>query len=434
MTNFNGTTTAYEYDDADRLTSLENRKSGNSVLSTYTFTLDGNGNRTQIIRDEPLSPSLQSEGVDYTYNAQKNRLLTAGASSLSHDDEGQLSDKDGVLYDFDYEHRLVDIGVGATTFTYDGVGNSLRATRSGVETKYIYDAFGNLLAEADSADTIARYYIHGFGLLAMVTTSDQVNVYHYNAIGNTIAITNQTGTIINKYAYTPFGRLANEEETLSQPFKFVGKYGIMSEQNGLYYMRARYYDAETGRFISEDPIGFAGGDVNLYAYVQNNPVMFVDPSGEFLINGITAGIGAFIGAGFNAYSTWQEGGSGWQIVGSAALGAVAGGAAGLMLNPLMYGTVNGVASGVANIGDQWVRGGQFDEWEAITATGAGTVGAGFSKLGSRLINAGRNTVQNMINSRTLDIVSSTMGSGSHAVIQNIRLSGSAGSGVDGCQQ
>ena len=125
--------------------------------------------------------------------------------------------------------------------------------------------------------------LHGFGLLAMVTPSDQVNVYHYNAIGNTIAITNQTGTIINKYAYTPFGRLANEEETLSQPFKFVGKYGIMLEQNGLYYMRARYYDAETGRFISEDPIGFAGGDVNLYGYVQNNPVMFIDPEGLWTV-------------------------------------------------------------------------------------------------------------------------------------------------------
>ncbi len=85
--------------------------------------------------------------------------------------------------------------------------------------------------------------------------------------------------MVNKYAYTPFGRLANEQETFSQPFKFVGRYSIMVEPNGLYYMRARYFDAETGRFISEDPIGFAGGDLNLYAYVQNNPVLLTDPSG-----------------------------------------------------------------------------------------------------------------------------------------------------------
>ncbi len=150
---------------------------------------------------------------------------------------------------------------------------------SGTETRYIYDPAGNLLAEADSSNTIIRYYIHGLGLLAIVTPSNQTYAYHYNAIGSTVAITDQSQNMVNRYAYTPFGRLANEVETFTQPFKFVGRYGIMAESNGLFYMRARYFDAETGRFISEDPIGFAGGDLNLYAYVQNNPILFVDPSG-----------------------------------------------------------------------------------------------------------------------------------------------------------
>ncbi len=92
--------------------------------------------------------------------------------------------------------------------------------------------------------------------------------------------------MVNKYAYSPFGGLANMLETVPQPFKFVGQYGIMSEPNGLYYMRARYYDQHTGRFISEDPIGFVGGDVNLYAYVQNNPINLIDPSGLITPNRI----------------------------------------------------------------------------------------------------------------------------------------------------
>ena len=62
-------------------------------------------------------------------------------------------------------------------------------------------------------------------------------------------------------------------------FKFVGQFGVMAESYGLYYMRARYYDPSVGRFISEDPIGFAGGDVNFYAYVSNDPVNKVDPLG-----------------------------------------------------------------------------------------------------------------------------------------------------------
>jgi RHS repeat-associated protein len=84
---------------------------------------------------------------------------------------------------------------------------------------------------------------------------------------------------VNKYAYTPFGGIANQQEAVAQPFKFVGQYGVMAEPNGLYYMRARYYDPSVGRFISEDPSGFGGGDVNLYAYCGNNPVLLIDPEG-----------------------------------------------------------------------------------------------------------------------------------------------------------
>jgi len=78
---------------------------------------------------------------------------------------------------------------------------------------------------------------------------------------------------------TPFGTIAKQVEAVAQPFKYAGKFGVMAEPNGTYYMRARYYDPSVGRFISEDPSGFGGGDVNLMAYVGNNPVMGVDPTG-----------------------------------------------------------------------------------------------------------------------------------------------------------
>ena len=93
-------------------------------------------------------------------------------------------------------------------------------------------------------------------------------------------MTDSGQTIVNKYSYDPFGKItANSIENVSQPFKFVGQFGVMSEPNGFYYMRARYYDPEVGRFISEDPIGFGGGDVNLMAYVGNQPINYVDPEG-----------------------------------------------------------------------------------------------------------------------------------------------------------
>ncbi|MBI5100315.1 MAG: RHS repeat-associated core domain-containing protein, partial [Nitrospirae bacterium] len=85
----------------------------------------------------------------------------------------------------------------------------------------------------------------------------------------------------NAYSYDSFGAVLNQVETIPQPFKYVGQYGVMTEPNGLYYMRARYYEPKVGRFISEDPIGFEGGTVNLYEYVGSNPVNNIDPTGTF---------------------------------------------------------------------------------------------------------------------------------------------------------
>jgi RHS repeat-associated protein len=282
--NFNGTITDYGYDNANRLTSLENIKTDNSVITSYSFpVLDGVGNRVQAVVDEPLSP-LSIPGITtFAYNPQKNRLLTAGLLNFTFDFEGQLSGINSDLFTFDYEHRLATVsGSLFANYYYDGKGNRLKAVRNGVTTYYIYDMNGNLLAEADGNKNITRYYVHAAsqGLLAVVTPTNQVYTYHFNAIGSTVAVTDQNQTIVNTYAYNPFGDGLNQVEAFSQPFKYVGQYGVMAEPSGFYYMRARYYDPPVGRFISEDPIGFEGGTVNLYDYAKNNPIMFNDPSGE----------------------------------------------------------------------------------------------------------------------------------------------------------
>jgi RHS repeat-associated protein len=278
--NFNSTQTTYSYDNANRLTAINNLKADSTIISNYTFTLDGNGNRTNIDQTEPFAPAIGEGTAEYTYNTQKNRLLSTSAEgSFGYDDEGQLQTGYSTDYTFDYEHRLKTIG--GTQFYYDGGGKRLKANRSGVETRYIYDAGGTLLAEADANNNITKYYIYGNGLLATVTPANDVYGYHYNGIGSTIAMTDNTQAVVNQYSYDVFGNVASEQEAITQPFKYVGQFGVMSEPNGFYYMRARYYDPKVGRFISEDPIGFDGGDVNLMAYVGNNPVNGIDPSGLY---------------------------------------------------------------------------------------------------------------------------------------------------------
>jgi len=112
----------------------------------------------------------------------------------------------------------------------------------------------------------------------MVTSAGALYVYHFDGSGHTVALSNASQQAVNYYTYSPYGRLLAQQEAIAQPFKYAGQVGIMAEGNDLYYMRARYYDAAVGRFLSEDPAGFVDGS-NLYAYVGGNPIMAVDPSG-----------------------------------------------------------------------------------------------------------------------------------------------------------
>ncbi len=282
LTQFNGIATTYTYDAASRLTGM------GSAVASYQFTLDGNGNRIDSAQTEPLTPAYSPGSTAYGYNTQKNRLLSAGPLSYAYDNEGQLANAGDTGLTFDYNHRLVAIG-SDTQFAYDGRGNRLIATRAGVTTHYVYDPWGNLMADADS-NGITNKYVYGKGLLAMATSSARY-CYHFNGTGSTIALTDMTQTVVNSYAYDPFGQILGQQETVPQPFKFVGQYGVMAEPNGLYYMRARYYDPNVGRFISEDPLGFGGGDVNLFAYVQNSPINWIDPSGLMKLPADPSGLG-----------------------------------------------------------------------------------------------------------------------------------------------
>ena len=160
------------------------------------------------------------------------------------------------------------------TYRYDALGSRVAKIVNSEETRYVGG-----LAETDSSGNITAYYVYGYGLISKITPSNQAYYYHFDGLGNTIAITDSSGNVVNKYSYDEHGKVLNQEEAISNPFKYVGRYGVMDEGNGLLYMRARYYDPEIGRFINKDPIGFAGGDLNLYAYVANDPINFIDPSG-----------------------------------------------------------------------------------------------------------------------------------------------------------
>jgi RHS repeat-associated protein len=370
---FNGSQTSHQYDHADRLTRLTHTGNG-QTLAQYQYTLDANGNRTQALVTEPRLPEqLINRMLAHGYNPQKNRLTTAGATNYTYDLEGQLQTAGGTGYTFDAAHRLT--GQGATTYTYDGVGNRIKATRNGQTTKYVHDAAGNLLAEADQNNVIRRYYIHGHGLTALVdANTNALYVYHFDGTGHTVALTNASKQTVNTYAYDPYGRLMAKTETITQPFQYAGQVGILAEGNNLYYMRARYYDANVGRFISEDPIGFDGG-LNLYAYVGGNPILLVDPFGLSPES-----------IAWNAARGLLVGAAGTVVVGAAAVGAVA---IGTPVAAVTAGLGVLAAAGTAvtsyNIGSG-IQNGDWDSVAYHAGSLAGSIATGAA--GARLVRQG----------------------------------------------
>ena len=130
--------------------------------------------------------------------------------------------------------------------------------------------------------TPLAYYVHGLGLISRITPTNEARYYHSDPIGSSVALTDTAQVVTDSYAYDPFGTLANSSGTTSNPFKYVGRYGVMDEGNSLSYIRARYYESSLGRFVSKDPLTGRDSDgqsLNRYVYALNSPAVLIDISG-----------------------------------------------------------------------------------------------------------------------------------------------------------
>jgi len=161
---------------------------------------------------------------------------------------------------------------------YDALGRRTEKTINGATTKYLYDGL-DVIQEKDKNGAVTVNYIRTLNIDEPLTRIKGTTVRHYvsDALGSIIGLADDAGAIKTTYAYDPFGNTTISGEASDNPFQYTGR---ENDGTGLYYYRARYYSPDLQRFISEDPIGLEGGDVNYYAYVGNNPVNWVDPEGQ----------------------------------------------------------------------------------------------------------------------------------------------------------
>jgi RHS repeat-associated protein len=285
-TNPNGTTAAYAYDAASRLIALTNAKSDASVISSYAYTLDQIGNQLQVDQTEPLPPVFASRQTPYSYDTE-NHMTSVGGTTATFDNNGNMTARGSDSFVYDFENRLTQSTIGGATsqYRYDGRGNRLAKTVAGTTTRYVLDVnrqLTNVLAETDSVGAVVARYVYGLGLVARILPDGGELIYHYDSRGSVIGLTNAAGNVTDAYSYDPFGVPLAHAGATANPFTYVGRHGVMDDGNGLAYIRARYYTAESGRFLTKDPQAGnerEGQSLHRYVYAVNNPVRLIDISG-----------------------------------------------------------------------------------------------------------------------------------------------------------
>ena len=281
-------TSSYVYDDIYRITDAGHVRAGGTEEGSQfeNYTYDAIGNRQAMANDmlNNFYPGYEiptASDPDYDYHKDANNnfwtpvTVKWGTSSYDYDYENRLTrvkrtfNNSSTVVDYDYDVFGRRIG---RTVTVDGSVT--------VNMEYLYDN-EDIVAVYENG-SLVKEFIHGPGIdepLA-IKSGGSWNYYHADGLGSVMALTDGSGAKVGStYGYDSFGNLV--KGSLDKVYSYTGR--EWDAEAGLYYYRARFYDPEVGRFISKDPIGFDGGDVNLYSYVGQNPVNFVDPNGKFRI-------------------------------------------------------------------------------------------------------------------------------------------------------
>jgi RHS repeat-associated protein len=284
QTTSNDGTSNYNYDETDQLIGTDH-----SYQTDESYSYDANGNRTN---------SGYSTGSD-------NRLLTDGKYNYEYDSEGnrtkriEIATGEVTQYSWDYRNRLTQVTVKDVNgnvikkaeYTYDvydrRITKSVDPDGDGAQTaqieRFVHDG-DNIALVFDGNGNQTHRYLYGTEIdqiIADERANNQVIWSLSDNQGTVRDLVDNSGNVVNHIVYDSFGNITSQTHpNIDTRFTYTGR--ELDAETGLYYYRARYYDAAVGSFISVDPIGFEAGDSNLYRYVLNSPINYTDPSGQII--------------------------------------------------------------------------------------------------------------------------------------------------------
>ena len=269
----------YAYDDRYRLVEV---KQNGAVVESYGY--DANGNRTSH------SSLLRGVANQITSYAAGDQLAQSGNAVYSYDANGRLSQKTVTendvtavtQYQYSSTGRLLTVTTADKTITYrhNALGQRVAKLVDGVVTeKYLWQDLTTLLAVYNADDTVKQRFEYGLGHTPVSFTQGGQRYYiQTDHLGSPRVISSATGTVIKTISYDSYGNVISDSNPdFSIPFGFAG--GLYDADTKLVRFGYRDYDPETGRWTARDPIGFAGGDTNLYGYVLGDPINFIDSNG-----------------------------------------------------------------------------------------------------------------------------------------------------------
>jgi len=309
-----------------------------AVFNDFTYSYTVRGNIASIVEEGEITrtrqysydaierltdvtvPERPFEAEVYELDAEGNRLSSHLSDMHQTDAANRLTDDDNYSYVYDLNGnltgKLAKAGTGLSdwAYSYDALDQLIEVSQDGVIVEsYRYDAFGrrSLISTVEgegltkdigiinqgadrvldiandnaAGPALAKRYTHGAAVDAPLQLEsfdaggvfEKSYTYHPDHLGSIRYLTDSSGAIVNSYDYDSYGRPQFGISEIEQPFQYTGR--EWDAATGLYHYRARAYDADTGRFLQEDPIWFQSADFNVYRYVLGNPTNLTDPTG-----------------------------------------------------------------------------------------------------------------------------------------------------------